>query len=254
MQYHSVQEKDLVIDLSDGKRIHGYLRGKLENVNGVIVMMHGLTGSPKSVLQYLGSRYLHEQGFSTLCLAMYDVGESYRTIFDCDINVHIRDFEEVVAHLQKSGVKKIFGVGHSYGGLTILGSKAKVSGAVLWDPTHGLAFEHDNSDKFPHVTYGPYRIDTSGKGYVYPEAIAKYNESLGDNSLWAEGKGYPIKFIAAGGGVLKDSIKKYLEIADEPKSYIEIEGASHDFTDTDAIITQLFVETAGWFHNLNDDK
>ncbi len=66
MNYTSADETHFEISLADGKKLHGILRGTLDANSRVVVMMHGLIGSPKSLLLYLGSRFLHERGYTTL--------------------------------------------------------------------------------------------------------------------------------------------------------------------------------------------
>jgi len=208
-------------------------------------MMHGLTGEPNSTLQYLGARYLCEKGFTVLRLAMYSVGDHYRSLFDCTLDTHVSDFEDVIRWLRKKSQQKLFAIGHSYGGLTVLASKAQLDGAVLWDPTHGLVFQQEDDD-FVEKTVGEFRIGLTGTGYVIPETIVRYNENLGDNSTWAAAKEYPIKFIAAGDGALKKYVQAYYDVATQPKEFCVIEGAQHNFLDSDDVTHKLYEETVGW--------
>ena len=161
-------ESDLVINLPDGKKIHGILRGSLTDNSPVLVMMHGRPGSGNELLQYLGAHYLYEKGITTLRLSMYDFGSDYRNLLDCILDTHIADFDTVVRYLRESNVEKVFAAGHSYGGLTILGSKAKLDGAILWDPTHGLAW-HDpvfDSPDYPEKIFENIVVGVGGSGYI----------------------------------------------------------------------------------------
>ena len=246
MQFKSVQEADLDISLSDGKKIKCIVRGDLSSRNPIILLLHGLTGESKETLQYLGSRYLHEHGFVVVSVALYSFGKEYRSIFTAGLETNMSDFTEVVEWLRKNYQTTIFAIGHSYGGLAILGSAASIDGAVLWDPSHGLVFREPDSDEYPEKVVARYRIGIGGSGYVYPEFIAEYNKNLGDTSSWAANKAYPIKFIAAGKGVLHGHVKGYFEQADDPKEYSTIENASHQFIDSDETVQQLFAETVEW--------
>lgn len=250
ISYNNFPEHDIDIDLPDGKKIHGILRGLLTDGSPVAIIMHGRPGTGNELLEYLGARYLYERGISSVRLFMYDFGDTYRDLLDCTLDTHIADFEVVVDYLRDQGVEKIFAAGHSYGGMTIVGSKVKLDAAVLWDASHGLVFQDDDAEwkkDFPEVSLGDIIVHPTGYGYISSKKQAEYDKALGDNSNWAADKGYPMKFITASEGILVDCAKKYFAAADEPKAFVEIAGAHHQFEDSDEIVEQLFRETAEWF-------
>lgn len=254
--YQTVPEKTLYIDLpnTDGLKIKGILRGEL--TQPLVVMMHGRPGSGNELLQYLGARYLYEQGFSSLRLFMYDFEPQARNLLDCTLQTHADDFDAVIDYLREKNVPKVFALGHSYGGLTILKSKAKLDGAVLWDPTHGLVWSHDAAwqKDFPEKTCDGVVIGLAGNGYIASERMVAENRALGDTSAWAAHKGYSLKLIAAGKGEMVSLGKKYVQAADEPKAFVEIAEAHHQFEDSDEVVRQLFDETVQWFKELMHDK
>ena len=143
MRYSAIKEKTVFFDLphAKGLRIKGILRG--EFAGPLAVMMHGRPGSGNELLQYLGARYLHGRGISTLRLFMYGSEPRTRNVADCTLQTHVDDFEAVIRKLREQNAAQIFAIGHSYGGLTILKSTAKLDGAVLWDPSHGLWWAED---------------------------------------------------------------------------------------------------------------
>jgi pimeloyl-ACP methyl ester carboxylesterase len=255
MKYQSVKEEAIYFDLphTNGLKIKGILRGKL--AGPLAVMMHGRPGSGNALLQYLGARYLYECGISTLRLCMYDFEPETRDLMDCTLQTHVDDFETVVDKLRKRKVDQIFAIGHSYGGLTILKSTAKLDGAVLWDPSHGLWWAEDRDalvvDKFPERVVDTYIIGTAGKGWVYPTAAKNYDKQLGDTSGWAA-KNYPLKIISAGKGVLTDLGERYFKAAGEPKSHIVIKGAGHGFEESDDVMFGLFEETRNWLAKISN--
>ena len=250
ISYQNRNEISLDIPLRDGKKIHAILRGELAEDIPVIIMMHGRPGSANELLQYLGAHYIGEHGITTLRLSMYDFGAEYRSLLECTLDTHMEDFEDVVHYLRDQGMKKVFALGHSYGGITILGSKAKLDGAVLWDPSHGLAWYNDtpefNSDHYPEKIYENIVVGTGGYGYISSIQQKKYDESLGDTTNWAKDKGYPMKFILAAAGPLAKYAKQYYDVASEPKALVEIEGAHHQFEDNDEVTEKLFIETVEW--------
>jgi len=249
MQYQSITEKTIFFDLpkSDGLCIKGILRGEL--AGPLAVMVHGRPGSGNELLQYLGARYLHERGISTLRLFLYDVEPRTRNLLDCTLQTHVDDFETVINNLHQHHVKQLYAVGHSYGGLTILESRADLDAAVLWDPSHGLWWAENRGDLqkniFPEVTVGKYVIGTAGSGWVYPAAAEAYDQQLGDTSSLAA-KNYPLKIISAGKGALSDLGERYIEAVRMPKSHKIIADAHHSFEDSDEVMLELFAETHAW--------
>ncbi len=256
MTYRAVSEKTIYIDLpkTNGLKIKGILRGDF--TVPLVVMMHGRPGSGNELLQFLGARYLHEKGFSTLRLFMYDFEKTTRNLLDCTLQTHTEDFEAVVNYLKRQNVPKIFAVGHSYGGLTILKSQAKLDGAVLWDPTHGLIW-HDEPDlgtDFPKKTYDNVVVGLAGPGYITPKPMEDDDLAMGDTTNLAAHKGYPLKLIAAGKGKMSHLGKRYIKAADEPKKFLEIADAHHQLEDSDEVMQKLFKETVQWFERILNDK
>jgi len=249
LHYRSVPEEVLRIPLPDAPGLHikGGLRGSLDSP--VVVMMHGRPGSGNGLLQYLGARYLHEQGLSTLRLWMYDWEPGTRNLLDCTLDTHVHDFEAVVTYLRAQGVKTLFAEGHSYGGITILKSSAKLDGAVLWDPTHsGYWLERPDGDpEFPERTIGEFSIGLVGASSVIARKSDDYDHALADTTEWAAHKGYPLEVISAGKGVMVHLGEQYVDVADEPKKHVVIADARHSFEDSDEVLLQLFKETADWF-------
>jgi hypothetical protein len=245
ISYQNRPENEIDIALSDGKEIHGILRGEIDNEKPVVVMMHGLPGSNNELLQYLGAHYLSEHDITTLRISMYDFGQKYRSLIDCTLDTHIADFEDVVRYLRENGAKRVFALGQSYGGITILGSKVALDGAVLWDPSHGLAWQDPEFDSpdFPEQQYGDLVVGTGGYGYIESKKMHDGNQSIGDTTKWAANKGYPLKFITAGAGPLSKYVKQYYEAADSPKELVMVENAHHQFEDSDDVTERLFVET-----------
>lgn len=246
--FTNLKEDDIRIDLLDGKKIHGFLRGSLTDGSPVLVIMHGRVGSPNEEPYFLAARYLYEQGITTLRLAMYDFGAEYRDLLDCTLDTHVADFETVVIWLHDQGVEKVFAAGHSYGGITIIGSKAQLDGAVLWDPSHGLAWQDPEFDdpEFRPAEFGDIRLVTSGPGVLGSAAQEEYDASLGDNTEWVKGKTYPMKFILASAGPLAKYAKKYYDAAEGPKALVEMADAHHQLLDSDSVMERLFEETASW--------
>jgi len=251
MNYRSEPEETIFIDLpnTDGLKIKGILRGSFDQPLAVIV--HGLPGTGNELLPYLSARYLYEQGIASLRLFMYDSEPYTRDLIDCTLPVHVTDFDTVIDYLRSKKVKQVFAIGHSYGGLTILRSKSKLDGAVLWDPTHGEVFHKPESVEWRKNSRQK-RVDDlilylDGWGYIEPKAIDDEQKIMGDTTNLAADKGYPLKIVAAGKGIMTELQEKYINAANEPKKLTVIKDGSHQFDDSDDVVLRLFEETSSWF-------
>ncbi len=251
MRYAVAEERVVQFDLPDSGDLHieGILRG--EACDPLVVMMHGLGGKANATLQFLGARYLHERGFNTLRLNMYGYGDGTRNLHDCLVQTHVEDFEVVADNLRSQGVERLFAIGHSVGGLTLLRSKIELEGAVLWDPSHGNWWRAQNETSSPDVVYAAgSRIDLQGVGSIWSQGMQREFENMGDTTTLAKGKGYPMKIVSALDGELIETNRAYAEAADEPKELHEIKGATHNFDDSDRVMLELFEETADWFEGI----
>lgn len=259
MHYSSVDEEQVRIALpgDDGTYIYGLLRGEL--TQPVVIIMHGRNGDNNALLPYLGARYLYEHGFASLRINMYGMQDDARDMVDTTIQTHADDFDAVVAWLRAQGATRLYAAGHSYGGITVLKAASKLDGAILWDPSHGLAWQGEVYErwrpKHPVETDDLY-ISTDGAGMVVSRRSHTQDLSLGDTSDWAAGKGYPLKIIAAdrGIGILTEFCERYHAAADAPKAFVEIKGASHGFDDSDAIMMLLLKETLNWLKECEDGR
>lgn len=254
MKYRTVKEETVFVDLpnSGGLKIKAILRGSWSQP--MVVLVHGRPGTGNDCLQYLAARYLYEQGLSSLRLFLYDFDVHARNLLDCTVQTHADDFDTVIRYARHKGVKQVFGVGHSYGGPTILRAKEKLDGIVLWDPSHGLSFQEYHSDEYPEKLVGNINIGMAGYGYIEPKAMLDDEKTWGDNSDWALNHNCPFKVISAGNGILKSYGKKYVAAAHEPKQYTKISGAGHLFDDSDEVMIKLFDETTSWLKGIVHGK
>ena len=247
--YSIEDEETLLFDLpkSNGLHIKGVLRGDLSQPLAVI--MHGRPGTGNELLPYLAAHYLHENNIASLRLFMYDFEPKTRNLLDCTLDTFANDFDEVIRQLRQRNVPKIFGIGHSYGGITILKAKAILDAAVLWDPTHGSYWiEHANEqdENFPEKIIDDLVIGLGGYGYVSSVKTNKYDNQMGDTTEWAANKGYPLMVASAGKGAMTHLGEQYIAVADEPKKHIIIENAHHQLEDSDKVILQLLKQTNDW--------
>lgn len=257
LRYAQKPEKTLEIPIPGTKlHINGTLRGDF--TKPVVILMHGLPGHNRALLPFLGSKLLSEAGFTTLRLNMYDFEENTRDMVDCLLQTHADDFDTVVDYVHKQGAPQIMAIGHSYGGLTILRSKSKLDGAVLWDPSHFKCSKE--FDDHRHESERPALLEKeqivaylAGRGYLDPIAMVEERKKLMDTpEEELAQKDYPLLFIAAGDGGLLPYLRKYFAVANEPKELAIIKGASHTLDDSDEILFETFEKTINWFERFTE--
>lgn len=236
-------EKEFKIPIAGtNKNIYAKQYGSLEQP--VVVFVHGLTGHMDEQIFYNGARYFHERGISSLRFNLYDWSQDARKLTECTLTIHSHDLNVVTDYLRKQGAKRIFVVGHSYGGPTILlADSKKFNAVVLWDPSHGDVFDEEDEVKYVKELDGYYVI--WGAGFIIGSKMRNLEKELKWDTLTAQIT-TPLKVISAGKGVLVKQGKKYVELAQGPKEHAVIAQAEHNFNE-EGVAEQLFDETISWF-------
>lgn len=241
-------EKQIAIPIENSNlHINGVLRGAWDQP--LVILIHGLACDNRGLLPFLLARSLHEHGFATLRINMYDRADGTRDMVDCTMETHAEDFSRIVAYVRKQHSPQVFAVGHSYGGLTILSSDAELDGAVLLEPSHfkcSMELDESLDSKRKEITQKVVAYE-NGAGYIDPLPMVherKFKATLTEETLAQ--KTYPLLFIAAENCALLPYIEKYHQVANQPKKLYIAKGASHDLTDTDEIMLNVFQQTLTW--------
>jgi fermentation-respiration switch protein FrsA (DUF1100 family) len=194
---------------------------------------------------------LYEHGFATLRINMYDTKPGTRDMIDCTMETHAQDSDAVVSYVRARNPPAVMAAGHSYGGLTILSSTAKLDAAVLWEPSHfKCSYEYDLrrwQGRHALVKNTPAIAYLKGSACLDPLPMAEERERkmLIPESEIAT-KPYPLLFIGGAESPLAPYLRKYYKAASEPKKLVIVPGATHDLTDTDEILFEVFDETLQW--------
>jgi len=252
----SIKDEEYVrIPLSDGRHAaYGMLRGGWSKP--LIVLVHGMNGSGSSILQWLGAKYFAEKSYATLRINLYGDERDARDIVDCNLQVQADDFDTIIKFIRSQKPPKIFAEGHSYGGLTILKSSAQLDAAALWDPSHvglNIITREDKEIDYKEIVSVELklRIGKKGKGYIQPLLFEQEQTQLRDTTNLAA-KNYPLLFVAAGNGSLVPYVERYFKTSNKPKKLVSIEGATHNFIDTDSVTYKLFDATLNWFNEYKE--
>lgn len=238
----TIMEQLLKISTSDKKVIYGRLRGSVDKP--LVVFVHGLGGRMDQHIFYNGARFLEKNGVSSFRFNLYSWEKDARKLSECTLETHSYDLDRVIEYFRKKGTKKIFVVGHSFGGPTILLSKKKdFDGVILWDPSYGDPLSFENPKYVPSL--GMYKVTWEfdvliNKAMIEEAKTLKEREEKEIRKL-----SVPIKIITAEEGWLTEGGKKYYQLANEPKEYVVIESAKHTF-DEDGVEDKLLKETLGW--------
>lgn len=245
-------EKHIVIPIENSSlHINGVLRGTWDQP--LVILIHGLASDSRGLLPFLLARSLHEHGFATLRVNMYDLANDTRDMIDCTVETHAEDLSRIVAYVRKQRSPQVFAVGHSYGGLTILSSNATLDGAVLLEPSHfkcSMELDESLGSRRKEITQKVVAYE-NGAGYIDPLPMVrerKRKATLAEEALAQ--KTYPLLFIAAENGMLLPYIEKYHQVANQPKKLYVAKGASHALTDSDEIMLNVFQQTLAWLKGL----
>lgn len=232
-------EKEFTIPIPDTKlNIYAKQYGSLNRL--VVIFVHGLTGHMDEHPFYNGARHFYDQGFSSIRFNLYDSEVDARKLTDCTLKTHAHDLNVVTNYLKEENVRKIFAIGHSYGGPTILlADQSKLDAIVLWDPSYGDIF--DNTKHIQEIN--AYRIRW-GTDILIGADMYEERKQLDWDNLTATIR-TPLKIISAGKGKLLKGSKIYIEKAKGPTEHAVIKNTTHNFNEEGAA-EKLFAESVKW--------
>ena len=234
-------EKELQIKTEDKKVIYGTLSAAKVSNQKVVVFTHGFLGNRNEHIFFNGAKYFTEKGYDTFRFDLFSGAKDGRHFRDTKISVHGEDLNTVIRHFKKI-YKKIYVVGHSYGGTTLLfADSSLIDALVFWD----ASYIKKRKKEFPYnkkfqsfvMDYGFEAV--VGKSYVdelknFPDC----GKLIGQIHV-------PVKFITAGKLGNEKAGKKYFLKANEPKELVNIATANHNFDGFNEERT-LIEETYNW--------
>ena len=233
-------QKEVKIKTKDNKVIYGTLCTPTKAGSVLVIFIPGLAGDRNEHPFFNGARFLKDKGISSYRLNFQDGPKNARKFEDNTIHQQAEDLGQVVKYF-KPKYKKIFLVGHSMGGPTILLSNHNnVSGLILWDPTNDVK---KLTKWIPrNKKYNAYVLEY-GLTVIFGDKMwAEYSTFPSPLQLIKKVK-VPIKIISAGANkALRAGCKKLYQAANEPKALAVIKNANHNF-DHDGNEEDLFNET-----------
>lgn len=226
------------VSIRSGKYIvHGTLNSaKSEKL---VIFVHGLSGNRNEHIFYNGARFFCDRGFDVFRFDLYSGEKKGRNLSECTLKDHITDTNAVISYF-KPGYKKIFLVGHSYGGPAVLKTDISlVSGIVLWDPTSSMINWTDEAKYSKELD--AYTLSWGSK-FIISREMYEEGMNLPTPRKFMDSINVPVKIICAGKGILVKSGRVYYKYAKEPREFAIIGGAGHNF-DEEGAEDKLFAET-----------
>lgn len=193
------------------------------------------------------STWFVKKGHASFRFNLYGPQKNARQLMECSLTTHADDLDTVVRFFRKKGVKKIFIVGHSFGGPVILASKKQDFDSVaLWDPSYDLSFSRLGRGVRPPLyikEIDGYALQC-GTNFIISKHMLREVEQYPWRTVSKEFSP-PLKVFIAGAGILHKA-KAYAKKAHSERDFAIIKNASHDF-DEPGTRTRLFEETCRWF-------
>ncbi len=241
-------EKKVTIKTDATHHLNGVLNTPEKEADQLVIFVHGLTGSSNEHLFYCASREFPKQGFAIFRFDFYPEAKAgSRTLQESTLKTHVGDLTAVVRYWSKK-YKKIYLVGHSLGGLTILLSgNLPVEAVVLWDSSCNL-MGTGLMGVMQATTYSKqidsYIINWGTETLLGAKMYQEFKTVPGPKQLLENYK-VPLKIVSAGKGILVSAGKAYYRYAHEPKELAMVKNATHCF-DEEGTQERLFAETLSW--------
>ncbi len=247
-------EKKLRIKVSEKNYIYGRLEGTSHQP--LFIVVHGLTGSMDDDFYLSATRYFAKQGYSTFRFNFYGAEKDAQQLIESSLKTQASDIDAIVQYFREKKFQKIFIVGHSYAGPSILlSNKQKFDGAVLWDPSYEISFTKTERGS-PAVKYikeiKGYMMNW-GINIVIGKTMADEANTIKWNEL-TKNFHVPLKIIVAGKGALMRGAKHYFKTANRPKDLTIIKNATHCFNDSEDMREKIFKISENWFKKITQTQ
>ncbi len=240
------REEELSIATDDGFLLYGTLTNAVEKSEKLVIFVHGFTGHRHEHIFFNGARFFAERGFDSYRFNLYGEGAKARHLRSTKISTHGADVTTLVKHFREQ-YKKIYLVGHSFGGPSVLISDTSlIDGIALWDASY-IDSEAEALDFVYNDKLDAHILDWGIEHIVGKEYVEELKNLPDCGELVAKAK-VPILIISAGqaGDNNKEEGERYFAAAQEPKKLVHIAEADHNF-DSFETEKQLLEETYEWF-------
>ncbi len=196
-----IMESSWTINLEDNTIIYGTKNSANKFADSAIFIVHGLTGHMNEYAIKRAADYFHSS-YDVYRFNLYDGEEGARQLINCSIKTHADDLNTVLSEF--SGLyKKIFLIGHSYGGTTIMcANPSNITAVSLWDPSFNLNRIQKDFVQIPFVN-NDYYVLNWGNSYLIGKDMYDEAGKLDENACINLAKDFlsPVQVIHAGDGL-----------------------------------------------------
>ncbi|MEO0391614.1 MAG: alpha/beta fold hydrolase [Pseudomonadota bacterium] len=217
--------------------------------NQAIIQVHGLTGSMDEHLHQVAAGYFAGHGYDVL---RFNLQSQDFPLRQATIKTHGEDVQAVIA-AQAARYDKLFVIGHSYGGPTVMTALPREAAAIcLWDPSFDLPMIWQKmtvieQEGLAWLNFGGVEVAV-GQAMV---AEGRSRDYSAENCLaLSRDLNRPIKVISASQGdeyeVFQKSGLSWHSAGHPANCRVLIPGSDHCFTTPEALAS-LLVETHEWF-------
>ncbi|NND65828.1 MAG: alpha/beta hydrolase [Gammaproteobacteria bacterium] len=240
-------DEEICIKSRDDLYIYGvHAKSNPQNSSRAIIYLHGLTGDSWDPNFEMAKFYFAERGYDSIRIDLYSWQDDARRFHDSTLFKQSEDLADVIDHF-KNCYKKIFIVGHSFGGLSaVYGNPLDVSAFSLWEPSYC-------NDERLFATAKPLQ----GTDWFYFEGGCNYlvKKNVIDEYLSIAEAGMdqflnkintPTQIISGAQGVLIPHHPEMLAALNGAREHIVVEGAIHTFREGNSVF-ELLENTHRWF-------
>ncbi|MBI1328109.1 MAG: hypothetical protein GC136_10780 [Alphaproteobacteria bacterium] len=230
---------------SDGAAIYG-VKNSVAAADAAIFMVHGLMCNMYEYAFKRAADYF-ERDYDVYRFNLYDGRDGARCLNDCSLTTHANDLIDVLNSFSRE-YKKVFLIGHSYGGTAVMLANIKgVTAVSLWDPSYDLtrtqkAFSKKHVEERDLYSLNRGISQLLGKG-MFEQAGSLTQEAC--EALSSEFQS-PVQVLSAENAMCakdKDSFHSYCA---HPSVREVIKGADHYFREGNSCDI-LLEKTEEWF-------
>jgi alpha-beta hydrolase superfamily lysophospholipase len=239
-------ETKWTIATQDGHTIYGVKNSSSDKATSAVFIVHGLTGNMHEYALKRAADYLSAQ-HDVYRLNLYDGEAGGRLLVDCTVQTHADDLNTVLAQFG-GAYEKIFLIGHSYGGPTImLARPAKITAVSLWDPSFDLR-NIQSVFSAQYLEKDGYYVANWGTSYLIGKAMYEEAGRLDAEacSQLARDFGHPVQVIHAGDGFFINRPLSYHSFGNKLNRREVVAGTVHCFHEGNTC-DELLAKTGEWF-------
>lgn len=240
-------EKALNLKARDGHAIYGVHNTSLKKSDTLLVLVHGLTGDLTDHIFYNAARFFPAKNIDTYRFNLYDGRKGGRSLVNSSVRTHAEDLNQVLKKFRKQ-YRHIAVAGHSLGGPSVVTADTSLMDSIiLWDPTPMPSMKDVSEGMKSEVVFNKslnaYLAEWNFTFLMGTEMGKEYDslnpvERIKDVHV-------PVKIICAQKDGNAQGGKQYFKIANDPKEYVVLKGATHCF-DEWGTEEELFKETLNW--------